>query len=73
MRRLPVILFIHGVVLGAFIWFTGPARADSNTDYRAGSDFAKQVQGGGIDALKNFNGAQNLPGYTRGRFRLRAK
>ncbi|HDS3998375.1 TPA: type-F conjugative transfer system mating-pair stabilization protein TraN [Klebsiella pneumoniae subsp. pneumoniae] len=64
MRRLPVILFIHGVVLGAFIWFTGPARADSNTDYRAGSDFAKQVQGGGIDALKNFNGAQNLPGYT---------
>lgn len=33
--------------------------------YRAGSDFAKQVQGGGLDALKNFNGEQNLPGYTK--------
>ncbi|RDA96345.1 conjugal transfer protein TraN, partial [Klebsiella oxytoca] len=60
MRSLPVI----ATVLGAFIGFAGPAGADSNTDYKAGSDFAKQVQGGGLDALKNFNGEQTLPGYT---------
>lgn len=65
MRTLPAILFVHALVLGTFIWFAGPACADSNTDYRAGSDFAKQVQGGGLDALKNFNGEQNLPGYTK--------
>jgi conjugal transfer mating pair stabilization protein TraN len=45
MRTLPAILFVHALVLGTFIWFAGPACADSNTDYRAGSDFAKQVQG----------------------------
>ncbi|MGM1331136.1 conjugal transfer protein TraN, partial [Klebsiella michiganensis] len=46
------------------MWLASPACADSGTDYKAGSDFAKQVQGSGIDSLKNFSGEQNLPGYT---------
>ncbi len=41
-----------------------PACADSGSDYKAGSDFAKQVQGNGLNSLKNFSGEQNLPGYT---------
>ena len=64
MKKLPVILALHASVLSVFIWFALPVCADSGTDYKAGSDFAKQVQGGGLDALKNFNGADTLPGYT---------
>jgi hypothetical protein len=51
-------------VLGTFIWLASPACADSGGDYKAGSDFAKQVQGNGLNSLKNFSGEQNLPGYT---------
>lgn len=51
-------------VLSAFIWLASPACADSGSDYKAGSDFAKQVQGNGLNSLKNFSGEQNLPGYT---------
>ncbi|MBR7282184.1 conjugal transfer protein TraN, partial [Klebsiella pneumoniae] len=47
-----------------FIWLASPACADSGGDYKAGSDFAKQVQGNGLNSLKNFSGEQNLPGYT---------
>ncbi|WP_262348770.1 conjugal transfer protein TraN, partial [Klebsiella oxytoca] len=64
MKELPLILTLHASVLSAFIWLASPACADSGTDYKAGSDFAKQVQGSGIDSLKNFSGEQNLPGYT---------
>ncbi|RLM11810.1 type-F conjugative transfer system mating-pair stabilization protein TraN [Gibbsiella quercinecans] len=64
MKFLPVILTLHASVLSTFIWFALPACADSETDYKAGSDFAKQVQGSGLDSLKNFSGEQNLPGYT---------
>lgn len=64
MKAMPFVLVIHAAVLGTFIWFAFPACADSGTDYKAGSDFAKQVQGGGLDSLKNFNGADTLPGYT---------
>ncbi|MGE0968605.1 type-F conjugative transfer system mating-pair stabilization protein TraN (plasmid) [Klebsiella sp. WOUb02] len=64
MTRLIPTLVLLAAVPGAFISLTEPVRADSGTDYRAGADFAKQVQGGGIDALKNFNGEQDLPGYT---------
>lgn len=52
------------LVLSAFIWLASPACADSGSDYKAGSDFAKQVQGNGLNSLKNFSGEQNLPGYT---------
>ncbi|MGA1967567.1 type-F conjugative transfer system mating-pair stabilization protein TraN [Klebsiella pneumoniae complex sp. WS3221] len=64
MKNLPVIMALHASVLSVFIWFALPVCADSSTDYKAGSDFAKQVQGGGLDALKNFNGTETLPGYT---------
>ena len=64
MKELPLILTLHASVLSAFIWLASPACADSGTDYKAGSDFAKQVQGSGMDSLKNFSGEQNLPGYT---------
>lgn len=64
MKESPLILTLHAAVFGTFIWFALPACADSGTDYKAGSDFAKQVQGGGLDSLKNFNGADTLPGYT---------
>ncbi|MCJ3377211.1 type-F conjugative transfer system mating-pair stabilization protein TraN [Klebsiella pneumoniae] len=64
MKGIPLILTLHASVLSAFIWLASPACADSGTDYKAGSDFAKQVQGSGIDSLKNFSGEQNLPGYT---------
>ena len=49
MKELPLILTLHASVLSAFIWLASPACADSGTDYKAGSDFAKQVQGSGID------------------------
>lgn len=64
MKERPLILTLHASVLSAFIWLASPACADSGTDYKAGADFAKQVQGSGIDSLKNFSGEQNLPGYT---------
>ena len=64
MKSLPLILMLHMFVLGTFIWFTVPACADSTSDYKAGADYAKQIQGSGTDALKNFNGADTLPGYT---------
>lgn len=64
MKKLPVTLPLHVSVLSTFIWLVSSACADSGTDYKAGSDFAKQVQGGGLDSLKNFNGADTLPGYT---------
>ncbi len=40
------------LVLSAFIWLASPACADSGSDYKAGSDFAKQVQGNGLNSLK---------------------
>ena len=64
MKKLPVTLPLHVSVLSTFIWLVSSACADSGTDYKAGSDFAKQVQGGGLDSLKNFNGADTLPVYT---------
>ena len=69
MKELPLILTLHASVLSAFIWLASPACADSGTDYKAGSDFAKQVQGSGIDSLKNFSGEQNLPGIPTARTR----
>jgi conjugal transfer mating pair stabilization protein TraN len=47
MKEVPLIITLHAAVLGTFIWFMTPVCADSSTDYKAGSDFAKQVQGGG--------------------------
>lgn len=64
MKTVISVLTAHFFVLSAFIWLASPACADSGSDYKAGSDFAKQVQGNGLNSLKNFSGEQNLPGYT---------
>lgn len=64
MKPLPVIQTFCPAVLALFIGLVFPACADSGTDYKAGSDFAKQVQGRGLDSLKNFSGEQQLPGYN---------
>jgi conjugal transfer pilus assembly protein TrbC len=57
-----LLLMLHMFVLGTFIWFTVPACADSTSDYKAGADYRRYREG--TDALKNFNGADTLPGYT---------
>lgn len=64
MKTVISVLTAHFFVLSAFIWLASPACADSGSDYKAGSDFAKQVQSNGLNSLKNFSGEQNLPGYT---------
>lgn len=40
------------------------AMATADSEYKAGSDFARQIQGQGESSLKNFNPSSNLPGYN---------
>lgn len=40
------------------------AFADADAQYRAGVDFARQVQGQGESSLKNFNPSASIPNYT---------
>ncbi|EEQ9382748.1 conjugal transfer protein TraN, partial [Escherichia coli] len=40
------------------------AQADSNSDYRAGADFARQIQGQGIGSIQSFNPQESIPGYN---------
>ncbi|MBR7315351.1 conjugal transfer protein TraN, partial [Klebsiella pneumoniae] len=54
----------HFSALSAFIWLESPVCADSGSDHKAGSDFATQVQGNGLNSLKKCSGKQNLPEYT---------
>ncbi|EJH8004254.1 type-F conjugative transfer system mating-pair stabilization protein TraN [Salmonella enterica] len=42
----------------------GQAQADSNSDYRAGSDFAHQIKGQGTGSIRNFNSQESIPGYN---------
>lgn len=42
----------------------GLAQADSNSDYRAGSDFAHQIKGQGTGSIRNFNPQESIPGYN---------
>ena len=44
--------------------FAQCAIADANTDYRAGADFAKQVEGQGVNTINNFKPDNELPHYT---------
>lgn len=52
---------ITGVVV---LLLAGPVLADSNSDYRAGSDFAHQIQGQGTDSIQNFRPQDSIPGYN---------
>lgn len=40
------------------------ADADANSDYNAGADFARHIQGQGEEMLKNFKPEGQLPNYT---------
>lgn len=40
------------------------AFSDADAQYRAGADFARQVQGQGESSLKNFNPSASIPNYT---------
>lgn len=40
------------------------AMATADSEYKAGSDFAHQIQGQGESSLKNFNPSSNIPGYN---------
>ncbi|EJD1508949.1 hypothetical protein, partial [Escherichia coli] len=42
----------------------GMAQADSNSDYRAGSDFARQIQGQGTGSIQSFKPQESIPGYN---------
>ncbi len=42
----------------------GMAQADSNSDYRAGSDFARQIQGQGTGSIQGFKPQESIPGYN---------
>ena len=42
----------------------GMAQADSNSDYRAGSDFAHQIKGQGSSTIKGFKPQESIPGYN---------
>ncbi|EBU9317306.1 type-F conjugative transfer system mating-pair stabilization protein TraN [Salmonella enterica subsp. enterica serovar Amager] len=42
----------------------GQAQADSNSDYRAGSDFAHQIKGQGTGSIQSFNPQESIPGYN---------
>ncbi|WP_411815317.1 type-F conjugative transfer system mating-pair stabilization protein TraN [Hafnia alvei] len=54
----------HLVLLAVFLAFANYARADANSDYKAGSDFAKQIKGQGESTLKNFKPESELPNYS---------
>ncbi len=70
MRRQPVLFFNRSFFI---LWsrsallsvlLAGPALADSNSDYRAGSDFAHQIQGQGTGSIQNFRPQDSIPGYN---------
>ena len=47
----------------------GMAQADSNSDYRAGSDFARQIQGQGTGSIQGLSHRRVSPAITRIRTR----
>lgn len=54
----------HLALMVAVLAFSTYARANANSDYKAGSDFAKQIKGQGENTLKNFKPESELPNYT---------
>lgn len=49
---------------GVVLLLAGSVLADSNSDYRAGSDFAHQIQGQGTGSIQNFRPQDSIPGYN---------
>lgn len=52
------------VLMLSACWFSVNAKADADSEYKAGSDFAHQIKGQGESSLKNFNPSDNIPNYT---------
>ncbi|EII9659019.1 type-F conjugative transfer system mating-pair stabilization protein TraN [Salmonella enterica] len=61
-RMLPLFLFLFLFLF--LLLAAGQAPADSNSDYRAGSDFAHQIKGQGTGSIRNFNPQESIPGYN---------
>lgn len=61
--RLPRHLW-RGMAACGVLLLAGPVLADSNSDYRAGSDFAHQIQGQGTGSIQGFNPQDSIPGYN---------
>lgn len=61
--RLPRHLW-RGMAAGGVLLLAGPVLADRNSDYRAGSDFAHQIQGQGTGSIQGFNPQDSIPGYN---------
>jgi conjugal transfer mating pair stabilization protein TraN len=59
-RHVPIVSLLALLALT----FSAYARADADAQYKAGSDFAKQIKGQGESSLSNFNPSATLPGYT---------
>lgn len=59
-RHVPVVSLLALLALT----FSAYARADADAQYKAGSDFAKQIKVQGESSLSNFNPSATLPGYT---------
>lgn len=54
----------RGMAAGGVLLLAGPVLADSNSDYRAGADFAHQIQGQGTGSIQGFNPQDSIPGYN---------
>lgn len=61
--RLPRHLW-RGMAACGVLLLAGPVLADSNSDYRAGSDFAHRIQGQGTGSIQGFNPQDSIPGYN---------
>lgn len=54
----------RGMAACGVLLLAGPVLADSNSDYRAGSDFAHQIQGQGTGSIQGFNPQDSIPDYN---------
>lgn len=54
----------RGMAACGVLLLARPVLADSNSDYRAGSDFAHQIQGQGTGSIQGFNPQDSIPGYN---------
>lgn len=54
----------RGMAACGVLLLAGPVLADSNSDYRAGADFAHQIQGQGTGSIQGFNPQDSIPGYN---------
>lgn len=59
-----VILILMQVLVLMTTMASVNAFADADSQYKAGSDFAHQIQGQGESSLKNFTPSEKIPGYT---------